>query len=105
MNIPAGPDPINPADYRFFVVAGSIQLDEARVLPIITGAHARRDDLPDGEAGAAEIAARLLRQATQEAHSEAGALEGVAAAGDAPAPTWRELRVLELPRPEAVTTN
>lgn len=106
MNIPAGPQPINPADYRFFLVTGSIQLDEARVLPILTGAHARRDDLPAGEAGATEIAARLLRQAAQDVHSEAGAPQGVAASSDAPAATWRELRVLELPRPaEAVTTD
>lgn len=102
MNIPAGPDPINPAEYRFFLVAGSIQLDEARVLPIFIGAHARRDDLPDGEAAATEIAARLLRQAAQEARGEAGARqEGEAATGDAPAATWGELRVLELPSAEA----
>jgi hypothetical protein len=93
---PTGPELIDPTDYRFFLITGSIQLDEARVLPILTGAHARRDDLPHGEAGAAEIAARLLRQATQEARDEAGALEGVAAGGHAPASTWRELRVLEL---------
>ncbi len=106
MNIPAGPEPINPADYRFFLVAGSIQLDEARVLPILTGAHARRDDLPAGEAGATEIAARLLRQAAQEVHSEAGApQEGMAAASDAPTAIWCELRVLELPHAEAVTTD
>jgi hypothetical protein len=41
MNIPAGPEPINPADYRFFLVTGSIQLDEGGVLPIFTGAHGR----------------------------------------------------------------
>jgi len=102
IDTPASPELIDPADYRFFLVTGSIQLDEARVLPILTGAHARRDDLPDGEAGATEIAARLLRQAALEARGETEATQESVAA---PAAIWRELRVLELPRPKAVTTD
>ncbi|WP_322489322.1 hypothetical protein [Chloroflexus sp.] len=82
---------INPADYRFYLVTGSILLPDGAVLPIFTGAHARLDDLPAGEAAGAEIAARLLRQATQEGE----------AAGDAPAATWREVTVRELAPVEA----
>jgi hypothetical protein len=88
---------INPADYRFFLITGSIQFDEGVVLPIFISAHARRDDWPAGEVGGTEIAARVLRQATQEAHGEAeAAQEDIAAAGGTPGATWRELRVLEL---------
>lgn len=106
MNTPIGPEQIDPSDYRFFLVTGSIQLDEARVLPILTGAHARRDDLPDSEAGAAEIAARLLRQTTQEFRGKAGPPQEDTTAGASPAAAaWRELRVLELARPEDVTTD
>lgn len=95
-------EPINPADYRFFLITGSIQLDGGGVLPIFTGAHARADDLPDGDEGRTEIAARLLRQARGE--SETGP-EGEAAADDVAGATWRKVFVLELPRAEAVTSN
>ncbi|WP_322489323.1 hypothetical protein [Chloroflexus sp.] len=71
----------NLADQRHFSVLGLLVCADGQKVMVGHGAHAHRDDLPAGEAGIHEMAARIARHY--------GTMYGD------PAATWRLLRLWE----------
>lgn len=78
---------LNPADYRWFAITGSLIVN-GEAVPVFTGVHDKVTDLPPGEAAKAVMTERV--RAT------------VAKDNEAPETRWKHVDIYELSSEQAV---